>query len=142
MTLRQADSSDLNTLHVLDNATAARPWSRASLASALASRTSEAWLWEEECTPVGYVLGQRVLDEAEIHAIGILPEARRAGHGGRLLDGVLHAWKVAGVHQVHLEVREDNVAARNLYTSRGFRPNGRRTLYYGDVDALLFCWCP
>jgi ribosomal-protein-alanine N-acetyltransferase len=41
----------------------------------------------------------------------------------------------------HLEVREGNAAARNLYQKLGFVEVGRRRAYYSDQEtAVLLSW--
>lgn len=84
---------------------------------------------------VGYVEFRQVLDEAELIAIGVAPDARRQGHGAALMAAFLAA--VSGWAQVHLEVREGNAQARALYEAFGFRVVGLRARYYGDGEAAV-----
>ena len=86
---------------------------------------------------VGYVLGVRVLDEVELHRIGVLPTRRREGHGRRLYDRFVEAATSAGARQLFLEVREDNHAARALYASVGLETVGTRPRYYADGCAAV-----
>ena len=41
------------------------------------------------------------------------------------------------VHEVFLEVRKSNRAARDLYGKFGFREAFERRKYYGDEDAIV-----
>ena len=63
---------------------------------------------------------------------------------GRLLDEALREAATLGLTSVFLEVRLSNVAARQLYESRGFAPIGRRRAYYREPleDALVLRWQP
>jgi ribosomal protein S18 acetylase RimI-like enzyme len=58
---------------------------------------------------------------AELCGMYIIPEFRRCGRGGALLDAALaHAHSLSGVRQLKLTVAAINQAARSLYQSRGF----------------------
>jgi len=95
--------------------------------------------WQEE-TPVGFVLALYLGDECEILSLGVVPEKRRAGIGGMLLDSVCAAG-LRGAASVTLEVAEDNAAACALYAKRDFTVVGRRRHYYNRernvIDALI-----
>lgn len=89
----------------------------------------------------GFILGRIAADEAEVLTLAVLPEARRAGLGGRLLTAAF-AWSAAcGVGTLFLEVAEDNPAALALYRGAGFRAVGQRPNYYrrgaGSVAAVV-----
>ncbi len=87
---------------------------------------------------IGYVVGQRLIDELEIYSLAVDPDWRRNGLGRRLLAQVLERVRSEGVSRVSLEVRSSNAPARALYRGFGFRPEGQRPGYYADgEDALL-----
>lgn len=72
-------------------------------------------------------------DEAEVHTIGVRPDAQGAGLGRKLLRQLMSA---AGDRRLLLEVRTDNVAAIALYASEGFSTLGvRRRYYHSGADA-------
>jgi ribosomal-protein-alanine N-acetyltransferase len=77
-------------------------------------------------------------DAIEILTVGVVPEARRRGVARLLLADLLAAGTRRGAREAFLEVRVDNVAARELYRSDGFAEIGRRRGYYdgGRVDAV------
>jgi len=78
----------------------------------------------------GYLLARTIAGETEILNLAVLPGARRAGLGRRLLEIGLAEAAGAGARSVYLEVRESNEAARRLYEGAGFRPVGLRPGYY------------
>jgi [ribosomal protein S18]-alanine N-acetyltransferase len=89
--------------------------------------------------PLGYALGWWVIDELELLAVGVLPEARLSGVGRSLLEHVLAAVRASGGRRVLLEVARSNTGARRLYESAGFLLLDVRRGYYratGD-DALV-----
>lgn len=76
---------------------------------------------------VGFVVWRRTSEEeAEILNLAIAPPARRQGIATRLLEETVAA---AG-GRLWLEVRQSNVAARNLYEKLGFQESGVRPNYY------------
>ena len=87
----------------------------------------------------GYVIGWFVADEGEVANLAVSPESRRNGVGTALLDSLLADAAARGTRALFLEVRESNVAARKLYTSRNFEEVGRRRRYYRspEEDALI-----
>ncbi len=78
--------------------------------------------------------------EWEIDNVAIAGPARRRGLGSHLLGEFLNLVRDRRGHQVFLEVRESNQAARKLYEKWAFIETGRRKAYYQDPaeDALVF----
>ncbi|MDG4718691.1 MULTISPECIES: GNAT family N-acetyltransferase [Thalassospira] len=92
--------------------------------------------------PLGFVMIQTVLDEAEINTIVVAREARQCGVATKLLSAVFDRLGDTGVGRLLLEVAEDNESAIALYRQRGFSFIGRRKKYYRrksgrEVDALV-----
>ena len=74
---------------------------------------------------------------AYLALLAVLPEARRVGLARRMLDWLLKTADIAGIARVSVDLREDNLAARNLYEKAGFTLAKRTALgYYGRVDQL------
>lgn len=90
----------------------------------------------ESPAPAGLVLWGRVLDEAEILTIAVLPPWRRRGIGGLLLRAALAAVAEAGAVSMFLEAAADNLAALALYERHDFQRIGLRKGYYAGVDAV------
>jgi ribosomal protein S18 acetylase RimI-like enzyme len=59
-----------------------------------------------------------------IHDLAVIPTARRMGVGRKLIDAVAEMAKSLDCCVVTLEVRDDNPAARKLYTDYGFNDGG------------------
>ena len=124
----------LAAVHALETACfAPHAWSRAQVAGTL-DQDGVVCVLE---AAVGFALGARVLDEVELYRIGVRPEARRHGHGRRLLAAFMAAAHTSGARRVFLEVREDNTPARALYSAAGLTLLGRRPGYYPDGCAAL-----
>lgn len=71
-----------------------------------------------------------VLDEAELHIIGVMPEWQRRGIGEATCAALLDKMREAGVTRCFLEVRESNLRAQRLYRKLGFTVVGLRKDYY------------
>ena len=92
--------------------------------------------------PAGFVLCRVAGGEAEILAMGVLPDARRRGLARALLGSALLAMAADGASRAFLEVAADNEPARALYAAAGFVEAGRRRAYYtrpgaAAMDALV-----
>lgn len=117
-----------------------KPWSADEFAKLLQNPTTFA-LVSPAVAPVGFILGWAVAGEAEILTVAVAPEARRQGVGRELVTAAAAAAIVRGASSIHLEVAEDNGAARALYAGLGYQETGRRGGYYAGagapVDAIL-----
>lgn len=58
--------------------------------------------------------------------MGVVAECRHRGIGARLIRAALSKAKAFGLHRVELEVFEENLPAIALYTSVGFRVEGKK----------------
>jgi ribosomal-protein-alanine N-acetyltransferase len=120
----------------------AEAWSAPFIASILAHPGSGALLaTDAAATPeavgpeaIGMALFRAVAGEAELLAIGVLPEARGRMVGRALLDTALADAVEGGARAMFLEVAVDNGPARALYRRAGFAPVGRRAGYYRGAD--------
>lgn len=120
-------------------------WPADEVIGFLALQTVDGFVAKANGAVAGYILWQRVADEAEIITIGVRENFRRHGVGGKLLDQTLATLKTSAVTQIFLHVRLSNKAAQHLYESRGFKQLGLRKRYYGPAykgdkseDALVY----
>lgn len=109
------------------------------LSSLLIQPSCHAWVLAREDAPVAAIWYQCVAERAELIDLRVTASCRRQGLGKQLLWASLGA--LPGVTQVDLEVRDSNIAARELYRSLSFQETGRRRDYYalgdGREDAVL-----
>ena len=71
-----------------------------------------------------------VLDEGQITNIATAPQYRRMGLGRRIMDALEQYSSNNGIIFLSLEVRESNRAAIELYSSLGFKVEGKRKDFY------------
>jgi ribosomal-protein-alanine acetyltransferase len=71
-----------------------------------------------------------------IVTVDVAPAYRRKGIAQKLLHEVETILRERGIKECRLEVREDNVAALNLYQKLGYKKVGNLEKYYGDTHGL------
>ena len=115
-------------------------WSEAEIAKLMENPAVFAIL-SRDPEPQGFVMAWAAATDAEILTLAVVPEARRKGVGASLVTSAGVAALVRGAAAMHLEVAENNDAARALYRKLGYEEAGRRNAYYagegGAVDALV-----
>ena len=119
--------------HIMDRAFDPRfgeAWSAMQLAGALTIADTWAQIGLDEAVAFGFSLTRRVVDEAELMLVAVLPEQRGQGFGRRLVEGAMHNARQRGARKMFLEVRDGNAGAFGLYESLGFSVAGRRQNYY------------
>lgn len=87
---------------------------------------------------VGYIMTTIIYDECEILKIIVEQKYRRQGVGELLLKNIIDYCKGNSVSKIFLEVRSQNVVAKNLYQKIGFEKAGIRDNYYGDDVAEIY----
>ncbi len=142
MRLRNATTEDLAAIMALERASfPTDAWSEHVMSAELASPHGQYLIAEEGGRVIGYG-GVRALSgssDADIQTIAIAEDARGGGRGRTLLEALLLLARQRGAREMFLDVRADNLPARRLYDSEGFREIGRRPGYYqpDDVDAVV-----
>ncbi|TVP42791.1 MAG: GNAT family N-acetyltransferase [Halomonas sp.] len=123
--------------------------SDSQMLEALGSQDTCVLGWWQDDQLQGYAIVVRLPFEAELQAIGIVPERRRSGAGLALMEAVFARAQGWSSERLLLEVRVGNVNAIRLYQRNGFSEDGRRKGYYpaqrcptsqgaaGREDALL-----
>ncbi len=128
--LSEAQPRDAAAIAKLHGTSFHRGWSDGEIEALLRDHDVVAQRATAGRSLVGFILSRIVAGEAEILSVAVAAARRRKGLARRLLE--LHLRRLAGrgAQAVFLEVGEDNVAARRLYTRAGFREVGRRGGYY------------
>ena len=118
-----------------------KPWSAAEIAKLMENQAVFALVHGNGAEAQGFVMAWVAAGDAEVLTVAVAPEARRRGFGAALVTAAGVAALVRGAKSIHLEVAEDNAAARALYAKLGYSEAGRRHAYYasegGSVDAIV-----
>lgn len=140
--LRQAVAEDAGAIAVLQQASFDDPWSVESVRRLLSLPADLSLVAERDGAVHGFLIGQCVIDTAEVVAIAVAAGSRRRGWGTVLLDGFEQIVAARGGTSVLLDVAADNAAAIGLYERHGYQVTARRDRYYAagrsaPVDALV-----
>lgn len=133
-TIREISADDIDPLITLISSDAsAHSWGKKDFENALSNENQICYLLENS----GFILLQKVLDEAEIIMIWVAPTMRGMGHGKELLEYAINELKKTGTKNLFLEVAENNQNAIKLYQKVSFIEIGRRKDYYKTSDNCL-----
>ncbi|MFT4701335.1 MAG: ribosomal-protein-alanine N-acetyltransferase, partial [Yoonia sp.] len=102
-----------------------RPWSASEFATLLESN-GVILLGDSQ----SFLLGRLIVDEAEVLTLVTPPIFRRQGHAQRCLAAFLDVLAQQQATSVFLEVSDENVAAKSLYSKYNFHNVGTRPNYY------------
>ena len=131
MEFRRSRPDDAPGIRALELEYFSDPWSERDIFSAISTEGAMCYsAVDEGGEVVAYVLARLIAPEAEIYRVAVRADKRRRGIGYRLLDYAMKTERGRGLESTFLEVRESNVAARNLYHSYGFAQIGERKNYY------------
>lgn len=95
------------------------------------------FLVSEEDKIIGFLFGFKSLNEFEIEDVAVLKEYRRRKVASSLIDYIEEYFKDIDI--IYLEVREKNIAARNLYEKLNFKQYRYREGYYVDDNCICMC---
>lgn len=132
-------AADVDAVCAIEEATFARPWSRASIENELTNSCARYVVLRRGGETVGYAGMWLVIDEAHITNVAIRKDLRGQGLGEKLMRALIQLAADSGMIWMTLEVRRSNAAAQGLYRKLGFVDVGWRKRYYEDngEDALL-----
>ncbi|MGI9481270.1 MAG: ribosomal protein S18-alanine N-acetyltransferase [Hyphomicrobiales bacterium] len=133
MTLvEKAGAAHVPVLAALHAASFDAPWSEEEFAKLLNLAGADCLIARHDSQPTGFILAQRVAEEAEIITICVLPELRQKGIGAELVTAIGNS--NAGLKKIFIEVDETNTAGLALYRALGFTRTGVRKDYYRQQD--------
>lgn len=112
-------------------------WDKSAFLELFSMRGMTCWVATLQEEVAGFIMFRQICDEVEIITLGVLEEKRRLGVG-RYLVGLLSDLVKERGASLFLEVRIDNINAKNLYFQMDFEEVGHRKAYYLDgTDALI-----
>ena len=144
ITVRAPVPADVSAMIAIERASFSDPWGDESFRQLAESADGHCRVAEQYGLVVGYWVGSRIDDEAELANLAVNPALRRGGIGRVLLEDFLRQVGATEGTTVFLEVRASNRAAIELYRGYGFTELARRKGYYmrPDEDALVMARRP
>ena len=86
---------------------------------------------------IGFLLYSLIYDRIEIEQFEVTTKERRKGIGNKLLNYLIEKYQDNSIKNITLEVKEDNIAAINLYKKYGFKKVSTREKYYDGINGIL-----
>ena len=135
---------DLDEILAIERASFKTPWTRLMFVAEL-KKDGISYIYVgrpkdiNDRSILGYIVFWHLGEEAQIANIATHPGHLRRCVGEKILKFSLQKIKELGAIEVFLEVRVNNIAARNLYEKSGFENFGIRKKYYADTgeDAII-----
>lgn len=140
MMIRQATLADLPAIMRIEVASfPSDAWPEDVMRAELQSAHNFYVVYEQAGSVNGYAGLRAVAGSGDVQTIALDESSRGAGRGRELLNTLIEQALLRGVHEIFLEVRDDNLPAQRLYLTEGFVEIGRRPRYYqpDDVDAVI-----
>ncbi|EJX05487.1 ribosomal-protein-alanine acetyltransferase [gut metagenome] len=138
---RGLSPEDAPLLAALEAEVEPTPWHEQDFTDVLKQQWWGSVLTDEKGGIVAWAVVMPVVDECELLTIGVRPASQGKGYGRLMLQEAIRCAREAGARCCHLEVRESNSRAINLYESSGFTRVGLRKAYYrtpaGRENAIL-----
>lgn len=135
------EKSDIDAVIALEEqAYGQHHWSKESFLGELSNDLASYFsVFNENGELVAYCGCWKILEEAHITTIAVLPEYRRKHIAEVLLKTIIDECYRDMVKFITLEVRVSNLPAKGLYEKYGFKSLGTRKGYYQDnnEDALI-----
>lgn len=137
--IRRMTVADLEQVAGLEQACFSEPWSYTLLKEGLPVVYDIYFVAVQEEQVQGYGVLRVLAGEGEIQRIAVLPAYRKLGLGRELMAAMVTYARGNETFSLSLEVRESNLAARNLYKSYGFSATAIRKDYYHNPveDAII-----
>ena len=130
--IRKWDPCDLPEIIKIEEASFPIPLSERQLKRETENENAVYLVADDGDSLLGYGGFWRVLDEAQVMNIAVLPKERGRGIGTRIVEAMILEAKALGLTFMSLEVRASNRAAIRLYEKFGFAAVGERKNYYRD----------
>ena len=139
-TVRSANLSDADAISRIEDACFSHPWSRNLIELEIQNSSAVFLIAEDDDMLLGYVSGQKVVDEFYVSNLAVREECRGLGVGTMLMGRLIEIAGELGCAFITLEVRVSNKKARSLYESLGFHALGERKDYYDDPkeNAMIY----
>ena len=115
-------------------------WHPRRVRAAIVERETCTVLALENAVLAGFAMMHFGDHDAHLNLLAVDPNWRRQGIGRGLLKWLEDSCRVAGIPEIHLEVRADNTPALRFYNALGFTPARTIPAYYCGRIAAVRMW--
>ena len=112
-------------------------WREARVLSHIQARESTVLVASMEAQLAGFAVMEFSDTIAGLCLLAIHPWWCRNGLATSLIQWHEHSAITAGIERIHIEVREDNLSARNLYSALGYQHVKRIPRYYSGRETAV-----
>lgn len=138
---RVMEEGDLDGVMEVEAASFSVPWSKTAFQDELNNPLAFYLIALVNEKVIGYAGAWIIFDEAHITNVAVLPAWREMGVGMRMMRAFMEQARLKGARSMTLEVRESNIAARQMYQKIGFTVCGERKNYYDSPkENALIMW--
>lgn len=134
MSIRKMNSADIPAVLRIQAELAFQDWNERQYEQEIKAPYTYAVVYESEGTIEGYAVFHLLGADSELLSIAVSNSVQRKGVGSKLLHAGLSQLDLGKSDCCFLEVRENNIKARNFYEKHGFNLFGIRKKYYADGE--------
>lgn len=127
-----AEKCDSEQIAQIEKECFSSPWSVNQIAEEISKDNVIFLVAKKENTVLGYISGQKIVDEFYISNIAVKESFRNCHIASSVLEALIKVLKETDCIFATLEVRESNLTARKLYEKFGFRNLGVRKDFYSS----------
>lgn len=137
ITIEYLKAEHLPFIEEIDSTCPHKPWSPAEFKKELENPIASYFVAVKDDKPVGYGGFWWVMFEAEITNIAVHKDFRKMGIATMIIEKMVEKCAQTSTSLLHLEVRESNESAINLYKKMGFVQDGFRKNYYNNTENAI-----
>jgi|DewCreStandDraft_4_1066084.scaffolds.fasta_scaffold101494_2 ribosomal-protein-alanine N-acetyltransferase len=143
--IRSVKKSDIDDIFLIEKESFKTPWNKNAFLCELSKNYESRNIFlvavlKETEKVIGYIIGDKIVDFANILNITVEKNHRKEGIGFALLNAFEKECIKNGLNAMTLEVRASNENAINLYKKFGFIIQGKREKYYENSEDALLMW--
>ena len=134
MPIRKMNSADIPAVLRIQGELAFQDWNERQYEQEIKAPYTYAIVYEGDNGIEGYAVFHLLGADSELLSIAVSEGTQRKGIGTQLLHAGLSQLDLDKSDCCFLEVRENNIKARNFYEKHGFNLFGIRKKYYADGE--------
>jgi ribosomal-protein-alanine acetyltransferase len=143
LTLEDASTRHLDRLYEIETECfQSEAFTKQQIAQLLTDYNSVSLVAKVNGEIVGFIIGMIYFERSSlvghILTIDVSVAHRQKRIAEKLMQEIEKIFKEKGVSTSHLEVREDNIAALNLYKKLGYKKIAKLKNYYGNAHGIYF----